>query len=396
MKHKNKLYLVCCFLLFLNTGFVFGWLQQDKEDILKKMDYVEENPEEPVLRDMYKRALQCYMKNDFENTVFFYKKLLEVRNNYKDATFLLEVVEKMMNYPVTEAKEIVINEYFEKGKTYYESQHYLAALNIWEKLLILEPKNVELIKQYIIEARRLLADPYYERGWDYYKTKEYDKAVDEWEHVLALVPSYQGLESLLEKTRYKNVEIKVRALLDGARKNYDNQNYKKALSLVQEVLNLLPKQEEASIFSKQIISKMRENYSKFYDLGVSKFSRKEYEKSIDAFNKALNYAVGAKDENKCNSYIIKARYELSKLRIVVKKEQKPEVVEEEKEEPIKVTKQIDQEEVRKHYTQGLYYYRNGYIEKAISEWEIVLNLDPENERAYTSLQRAKARLKKEK
>ena len=33
------------------------------------------------------------------------------------------------------------------------------------------------------------------------------------------------------------------------------------------------------------------------------------------------------------------------------------------------------------------------IEKAISEWEIVLNLDPENERAYTSLQRAKAGLK---
>ena len=74
--------------------------------------------------------------------------------------------------------------------------------------------------------------PYYERGWDYYKTKEYEKAVDEWEHVLALVPSYQGLDALLEKTRYKSVEIKVRALIDNARKNYDKENYKKSIGII--------------------------------------------------------------------------------------------------------------------------------------------------------------------
>jgi tetratricopeptide (TPR) repeat protein len=299
-----------------------------------------------------------------------------------------------MNYPITEAKEIVLNEYFDKGKSYYENQHYLSALNIWEKILILGPKNIEIIKGYIVDARRLLADPYYERGWDYYKTKEYDKAIEEWEHVLALVPSYQGLESLLEKTRYKNIEVKIRTLLDNARKNYEKESYKKAYSLLNEVFSLMPKQEEASILFKKVVSKMKDNYGKFYDSGVSNFSRKEFAKSIELFNKALNYAITQKEESKCNSYIIKAKYELSKLDVDVPKEPVVAEVEQPKEEPAKIAQVVDQEEVRKHYTQGLYFYRNGYIEKAISEWEIVLSLDPENERAYTSLQRAKASLKK--
>ena len=53
----------------------------------------------------------------------------------------------MTNYPVYEAKGVVISEYLEKAKEHYENQHYLAALNIWEKILVLKPKKIKVIKK---------------------------------------------------------------------------------------------------------------------------------------------------------------------------------------------------------------------------------------------------------
>ncbi|MCP4481868.1 MAG: hypothetical protein GY817_03500 [bacterium] len=389
---KNiKILLICFLLVFLNLN-VFASLRDDKDEILKQSDdYIQEDAEEPVLRELYSAALDAYRDNDFENAIFYFQKILDIREMYHNTSFLIEAIEKMLNYPVYEAKEIIIGEYIDRGREYYEHRKYLAALNIWEKILILQPINKDVVTEYVNDCRRLLADPYYERGWYYFKEKKYLEAVDQWEYVLGLVPNYKGLESLLRKTQEKANEKKVLALIGKAKKNYDLDKMKKALSLIKEALSINAKNDEAKVFKKRIIKKMKRQYERYFNLGLEFYNMEKYQDAISKFSTSLKYNLTVRQEDKSRKYISKARHELAKLNI---EEEDDFVVEERVEEKVETEQVIDKEQVRKHYTQGLYYYRNGYIKKAIAEWEIVANLDPQNERAYTSLQRAKADLNK--
>ncbi len=392
----KKLLLFLSILGLCNIN-LFALLKDDKEDLMQRLNYTYENTEDPILKDLYDRALQCCKMNDFKNSAFFYKKVLDIKKSYKETVFLLEAVEKMMKYPTKEAKETVVNEYFNIGKEYFDTKHYLAALNIWEKLVIFETENAETIKGYVIEARRLLAEPYYQRGWDAYKRKDFEKAIEEWEHVLALVPNYQGLDALVEKAKAKNIEVKLKELISLARRNYDTDNQLIAYDYIIKALKLDQKNEDALELNKMILNKISEKFSRLYNAGSDNLSSREYRKALDNFNKALEFALDSKNQKKCKDAITKTNLEISRSKqtkpVEAVEVETPKLVETQQVQ-IALKKSPNQEEVRKHYNQGLYYYRNGYITKAITEWETVLALDPEHERAYTSLQRAKALEKK--
>jgi tetratricopeptide (TPR) repeat protein len=131
-------------------------------------------------------------------------------------------------------------------------------------------------------------------------------------------------------------------------------------------------------------------------MGIKNFKNKNFRVAINYFTIALVYVLTDEEKMNINSYLTLSKQELkrslqsTKIEEVVKEE--AQIEEQPKEETI--DKVVDTERVRRHYTQGLYYYRNGYTQKAITEWELAINLEPENERVYTSLQRARALLEK--
>ncbi|MDR0676104.1 MAG: hypothetical protein LBF97_03575, partial [Elusimicrobiota bacterium] len=148
--------------------------------------------------------------------------------------------------------------------------------------------------------------------------------------------------------------------------------------------------------NKLIISKIKKKYKTNYDMGIKNFKNKNFRVAINYFTIALVYVLTDEEKMNINSYLTLSKQELkrslqsTKIEEVVKEE--AQIEEQPKEETI--DKVVDTERVRRHYTQGLYYYRNGYTQKAITEWELAINLEPENERVYTSLQRARALLEK--
>ena len=52
----------------------------------------------------------------------------------------------------------------------------------------------------------------------------------------------------------------------------------------------------------------------------------------------------------------------------------------------------DQETVKRHYLKGIAYYVNGKLDKAISEWEQVLRIDPDNIQARNNLEKCKRKM----
>lgn len=395
----KKMFILFLFIFSFNTIFLYSSLEDDKNELLSKVNYKEENTLVPIINGMYNQALISYFKNDFETAIFYYKKILDIDDNFKDSKFLLEIMEKMTNYPVYEAKGVVISEYLEKAKEHYENQHYLAALNIWEKILVLKPKKMKSIKNNINDTRKFLADPYYERGWDFYNKEEYDRAIEEWENVIALVPKYAGIEDLIDKTKKIGISKKINDLILKIEEFLNSNDVLNAKILIDKALIIAPNNDNVVNLNNKIIGIMNKNFRTNFNIALKNYNDKNYKNAINYFNIALQFALNNKDKSQCNNYIISANREMRK---VPKKEKKEEQVVVEKEEPVvekipeevKIDRVVDTEAVRKHYTQGLYYYRNGYTNKAITEWEIALSLDPENERVYTSLQKAKVLLNK--
>ena len=299
----------------------------------------------------------------------------------------------MTNYPVYEAKNVVINEYLETARGYYETQHYLAALNIWEKLLILKPKEIKYIKSNINDTRKFLADPYYERGWVFYNKEDYDAAVDEWENVLALVSDYYlGIDELIDKAKKLSLEKKLRVIFKNIDALLKQKKVLEAKTLLDDAIDLSPKNDKVKHYKDIILKLISSIYRENFDRAVKLYNEKNYKEAIKYFNIALKYAQNNKQMAECDRYIITSNRILRDAKKSKKVKTEPVPVSSEPES--RVTRVVDHEAVRKHYTQGLYYYKNGYVNKAVTEWEIAISLDPENERVYTSLQKGRNFLNK--
>ncbi|MFH1714863.1 MAG: tetratricopeptide repeat protein [Elusimicrobiota bacterium] len=381
---------IAILLFFIIISKSFAWLEDDKSEILSQFNYIEEDASQPILRALYEKSLELYAVNDFKEASFYFRKIMDINKNYKQTEFLSEAIEKMQNYPIYDAKNIVIEEYYEKGRKFYENADYLKALHIWERVLVLNPSQTALIQASISDARHLLAEPHYVKGWEYYRKEQYDQAIEEWEAVLALVPTYHGLASLLEKTVDKSKYSKLNNTVEEARDLYNKEKLKTALKKVETALRIDASYQPAINLKKSIEVRMDNLYYNNFNTGLELYRDSKYPSSIKSFEKALDYAPDKKRISEVQDYIRKAQHQIA----LSKGKKVPEIKEEITpviEEPV-VTRQIDEEEVRNHYNQGLYYYKNGYLEKAISEWEAVLNLDPAHERAYTNLQKAKKAL----
>ncbi|MFC1546172.1 tetratricopeptide repeat protein [bacterium] len=390
---KIRLVVFSLCIILGSSSMLFSGLKEDKEELLSQVDYIEEDAVDPVLISLYVNGLDSYNANEFKDAAFYFNKILELNRNYKNAEFLAQSMAKMMQYPVYEARDIVILEYYERGKDFYSKGQYLKSLNVWEKLLDLSPEQADVIRASIRDARKLIADPYYERGWKYYKAGKFEQAIEEWERVLALDPAYHGLASLMEQTRIKARETSLSRLVNQAEDLYKKDSLGKALNVINKALKLDPNFPSAINIKKRIQTRSNKLYYTHFNKALEYYKDAEFKNAINSFNKSLNFALDKRKVNEARDYIRKSRYELTLLQ--EEKEDIP-TVEFLEDEEAKERRVIDKEAVRRHYNKGLYYYKNGYLEKAIAEWEVVLNMDPEHERAYTSLQKAKAELKKRK
>jgi tetratricopeptide (TPR) repeat protein len=401
MKNKKIIFLCCFIISFFNfISFCNAGLDDDKKNILFDAGYIEEDASTPVLESLYKQGIENYKANQFDQASYYFKKAAGIDKNYKSAEFLAEALERMQKYPASEAKEKVIGEYYDLGKDYYDQGQYLKAVTTWERVLILEPKNASIINDSIYEARTNIAGPHYEKGWQYYNDERFDKAAEEWEQVLALDPSYKGLSDLLAKTKVKLKQNKVYSLVQDADSAYKRDDLNKALDLVSQALKQEPNNESALELKREIFLRSDKLYDSYFSKGMDFYKAQSFSDSLDNFSKAFDYATTSAKKSEARTYINKSK---SKIAGKSKQEKTTASASGEQDQGVRVApleeqpkKAVDEEEVRSHYNKGLYYYKNGYLDKAIAEWEIVINLDPENERAYTSLQKAKAELAKTK
>lgn len=145
----------------------------------------------------------------------------------------------------------------------------------------------------------------------------------------------------------EEIAPEVDPLLAEVKEAVENKNYAEALTGVDRLLASNPRHPEGTDLKKSIL----------YSLGKSQLEQKNYDESYKVLTQLAKLAPNYEDS-------------------------------------AALLRQARTRSVQQHYAEGLRFYREEKLEEAITEWKLVLNLDPRHPSARKNIEQAEAILKR--
>jgi tetratricopeptide (TPR) repeat protein len=146
--------------------------------------------------------------------------------------------------------------------------------------------------------------------------------------------------------------------------------------------------EEAIYMSDAVLKYQPENIMAFENLGISRFARGEYQKSLEAWEKAYELETSQARLEMIDSQI-------TSVENVIKQQKRKAAMTAATPAPaLRAAKPVDTAEVQRLYREGLDLYSSGELEKARAIFQKVLETDPENVPAANAIKRIQRELKK--
>ncbi len=181
---------------------------------------------------------------------------------------------------------------YKKGNEFYYQGNYTQALDAWQQILIVDPKN-QKAQERITFTTNLLnkkfteneATQYYEQGMSDYSAGDYEKALEQWASVQKIVPDYLNIKEMISKAEAKLAEKRVdRAgvgpLLEAARTSYKQGQLLDAVKDWRKVLEANPQNQEALKSLKDANAEILNLAKKTYDKGLEFYTNGDYDNAI--------------------------------------------------------------------------------------------------------------------
>lgn len=92
-----------------------------------------------------------------------------------------------------------------QGEAYYNRGQFVSAMEMFDRVLAQDPDNPQA-KKFLDQAQRQLnyrVEQYFNRGLSYYANEDYDNAIREWDNALALNPDHAQSREYREQARLK-------------------------------------------------------------------------------------------------------------------------------------------------------------------------------------------------
>lgn len=384
--------------LFNLKHFVYG---EDKAIYQRIVKEKEDKIIKSMLEFLYKDVLSYYRRNRFNEAMMLAKEILLIDPNYKKASFFMEGLKDIIKQGGTsKARREVVERYYQKGLDFYTEGDLIKAVKFWQKALVLSPRygGYKDCKILIKKAKQHLTELYYQEGLNFYKKRKYELALEKWYIVAEVAPGYGNVLELIQVAKKEVYRQKINSLYNKGLSLYETGKKEKALSVFKKLLALAPRHKKGIAKKNEIERNLANHY---FNIGKTHFGKKNFKTAIKHFKKALQFSP---QSSRILSYLSKAREQQALLAIKPKPKPKP--------KPEKVSlppvkkpsppvepeiQRLTQEQIEQAenlYITGLYYYQNGFLEEAISEWEKVVAINPRHEKARTSLKKAKLELRR--
>ncbi len=348
----------------------------------------------------YKEAL-----DQFENAIAVNYNVQEAKNYIVKINQIIAEIERKRS----EEQVAKIAEYLREGIRLYNLNRFKDALKVLNEGLKLDPEN-DQIKEYIVrvsvaikrqeEKRVPPTSPFYplvenlkRLGIQAYKNGNYGESIKYWEEILLIFPFNEdariNLTKTLKRTDPKLASDILKDMLNEAKDLLQRGKDREALAKVKTILEVDPNFSEARALFKKLNEKleskkriiteeMKEKAKVLYDRGVEAYQKEELEKAISFWKEALSLYPDYVD---VRIALARAETQWRNLKRIGKKGGTESL----KTEEISI-------KIKKHYIDGLNYYMNGLYREAISEWEQILKIRPDDEKIKQNIMKAKKRL----
>ncbi len=321
-----------------------------------------------------------------------------------------------------------ITHHLEKGQGHLDNKEYLDAALEFKQALVLDPANLQALASLATATENIKLDirrfdrlnQYFNRGVEAYTNSRLAEAVIAWKQVLELDPNHQETLEYMKKTMVKLKEEINRHILVG--KGYQNkkiwdramEEFEKALLLDpenKEIMELIKETKGQAEHSLRMVKTQEARALAYLDEGIELYGNGEYREANIRFQKALSLN---KNLMEAQVYLDKSKAKLSESK---KKELSPQLTRQlttaydnglKYLQQQKITLAIKQLEfvyehdpqyreiklylIKSYLVAGMEHYTTGRFSEAINTWQKVLQLDPENQKALSYINRTRTEL----
>ncbi len=104
--------------------------------------------------DLFERSLNSFSQGDYSTAAELLRSLLRIQPDHQEGRKLLDRVERRMT-PLSEEEKAQIRQLYIRGMEQFNQERYKSAIDIWEKVMRIDPEN-ESIRKNIEEAQTRL------------------------------------------------------------------------------------------------------------------------------------------------------------------------------------------------------------------------------------------------
>lgn len=330
-----------------------------------------------LMAEMYYNQGQSYLdKNLLSEAIDAFEKVLIWQ---PDHILAEEKIEEARRKLQIKEEENEVKEYIKLGKEKFERGNYLEAVMEWKLALKIDKNNLEVLKLIDIANQKIEEEEirltkgkniklrtYFKTGIAYYTTKKYNKAIAEWKEIEKIDPEYPNLKNYIQQAE-KKLKEEINKLLNEGKKFYEEKKFDSALKKFIKVCDLDLENKEAKEFINILKEKIGELSKEHFNKGIEYFNNKKYYQAKYEFEIALKYTPSKRE---IEEYLEKIKNKIKEI----KKEE------------------VDFSLAKKKYYEGVSFYMNGELKKAIECWQEVLNINPHDENVKRTLERVLLKL----
>ena len=313
---------------------------------------------EKLIIPYLKKAEKHMIKEEFRKAINAYEMALGVNPDNEEAFIGRDVASGKV--------ELYFNEYIGMARDYTQVNQLRLARSHYEKAMELKPgddlalKELALVDQKMGRVKSvgaILSD-----AQSALVRAQYNRAITGFSAVLKLEPANKEAKRGLKKATYMKLN-KVSALVEQLEELFDDGKYHETIKLARNILTLEKGEERASNLLKKAKNSINKTVNPFMAKGKTLFKDGDINGAVLEFHKAIVVDPGN----------FEAKRYLSKV-------------------DEKKAKGIVKGALKKRYLNGLDAYTKGNYDKSIIDWNSVLELDPDHEKALLNIDKAKRKL----
>ncbi len=315
----------------------------------------------------YKKAVKSEEDGNFPEARDYYGKTMKLNTNY------LDVKEKVKTFDVRAKDFLAATE--KKALSFYADGNYIESYLLWSQILKISPDNKRALEYSRNASARSAeykeAEKLKNSGISNFKNNHPEEALSDLVQAIELNKGLsESIKAATEELR-KQLLPKSQNLFENADTSYNKGEYPAALHSISAFLYLIPNNQSALDLRQNIKKGMEKAAGEHYAKAQAALNRKDYSGGLKELEIVIQLSPNNQDAR--NLYN-KIDNEYAGLR-----------TDQERKKKVNIDTLL---------FEGIRFYREGDLKKAIGKWQEVLAVDSGNAKALDYINRARTKLNK--